>query len=222
MPEFVVEFDRRTDAEDDRLDASAYHRNFAPMRDVLRRLLHDKAGHVVEIGSGTGQHVVGFAEALPALTWWPSDPNPRHLKSIEAWRRHAQSTNVAPPFAFDAGNPEARLEGEGMPPQQLAAIITMNVIHIAPWQVCEGILSFAGRCLAIGGMLVFYGPFKRGGEHTAPSNEAFDASLRRENPQWGVRDLEAVGAAAGASGLRLNEVVEMPANNLTLVFERAG
>ena len=88
LPEFVVEFDHRIDAADDRLDAAAYHRNFAPMLAVLRRVLGDRSGHVLEIGSGTGQHVVGFAEALSAFTWWPTDPNPNHLKSIKAWRRH--------------------------------------------------------------------------------------------------------------------------------------
>lgn len=222
MPEFVVEFDRRIDAADERLDAPAYHRNFAPMLAVLQRVLHDRSGHVLEIGSGTGQHVVGFAKALPTLTWWPTDPNPNHLKSIEEWRRHSGIANVAPPFALDVVDPEARLDGEGKPPAALAAIISMNVIHIAPWSVCEGIMSIANLYLVNGGLLALYGPFKRGGGHTAPTNAAFDESLRRENPQWGVRDLEAVEVLAIACGLHLSEVVEMPANNLTLVFGRDG
>jgi hypothetical protein len=159
---------------------------------------------------------VGFAEALPTLIWWPTDPNPNHLRSIEAWRRHTGMANVAPPFALDVVDPEARLDGEGRPPEALAAVISMNVIHIAPWSVCEGIMRIAGRHLVNGGFVGLYGPFKRGGEHTSPSNAAFDASLRRENPQWGVRDLEAVEDAAIACGLHLSEVVEMPANNLTL------
>jgi hypothetical protein len=98
----------------------------------------------------------------------------------------------------------------------------MNVIHIAPWSVCEGIMRMAGRDLSSGGLLVLYGPFKRGGAHTAPSNAAFDASLRRENPQWGVRDVQEIEVAVATCGLRLSEVVEMPANNLTVVFERTG
>ena len=220
MPEFVVEFDRRLDAADDRLDAAAYHRNFEPMLAVLQRVLRNRSGHVMEIGSGTGQHVVGFAEALPTLIWWPTDPN--HLKSIEAWRRHTGMANVAPPFALDVVDPEARLDGEGRPPEALAAIISMNVIHIAPWSVCEGIMRIAGSRLVNGGFVGLYGPFKRGGEHTAPGNAAFDASLRRENSKWGVRDLEAVEEAAIAYGLHLSEVVEMPANNLTLVLERGA
>jgi hypothetical protein len=223
MPEFVTEFDCRVDAVDDRLDAAAYHRNFEPMLDVLRRVLSDRSGHVLEIGSGTGQHVVGFAKAMPTLTWQPTDRNPNHLKSIEAWRRQSGLANVAPPFALDATDPETWFGGEGRPPvQALAAIVSMNVIHIAPWLVCEGIMRIAGRDLSSGGSLVLYGPFRREGEHTAPSNAAFDASLRRENPQWGVRDVQEVEAAATARGLRFSEVVEMPANNLTLVFERAG
>ena len=222
VPEFVVEFDRRIDAADERLDAPAYHRNFAPMLAVLQRVLRYRSGHVLEIGSGTGQHVVGFAKALPTLTWWPTDPNPNHLRSIEGWRAHSGMANVAPPFALDVVDPEARLDGEGRPPEALAAIISMNVIHLAPWSVCEGIMRIAGRDLSRGGFLLLYGPFRRGGEHTAPSNAAFDASLRRENPQWGVRDVQEVEAAATARGLLLSEVVEMPANNLTLVFERAG
>lgn len=221
MPEFVVEFDRRIDAADDRLDAAAFHRNFEPMLAVLRRVLRDRSGYVLEIGSGTGQHVVGFAEAMPQVTWQPTDLNPNHLKSIEAWRRQSGVVNVAPPFALDATDPDTWLGGTGRPPvQTLAAIVSMNVIHIAPWSVCEGILHIARRDLSNGGLLVLYGPFKRGGEHTAPSNAAFDASLRQENPLWGVRDVGEVEEAAG--GLRLGDIVEMPANNLTLVFERAG
>ena len=221
MPEFVTEFGRRIDAADDRLDGAAYHRNFSPILAVLQRVLRDRSGDVLEVGSGTGQHVVGFAEAMPAFTWWPTDLNPNHLRSIEAWRRHSGVANVASPFALDAADPDARLAGEGRPPA-LAALFSMNVIHIAPWSVCGGILRIAGDRLTVGGLLVLYGPFKRGGEHTAPSNAAFDASLLRENLEWGVRDVEAVQAAAAARGLRLGEIVEMPANNLTLVFERSG
>jgi SAM-dependent methyltransferase len=222
MPEFVVEFDQRIDAADDRLDAAAFHRNFEPMLAVLQRVLSGRSGQVLEIGSGTGQHVVEFAKAMPALTWQPTDLNSNHLKSIEAWRRQSGVTNIAPPFALDATDPETWLGGKGRPPSQaLAAIVSMNVIHIAPWSVCEGIMRIAGRDLLKGGLLVLYGPFKRGGEHTAPSNAAFDASLRQENPLWGVRDVQELEVAAAERGLRLTEVVEMPANNLTLVFERA-
>ncbi len=222
MPEFVKEFDRgmATDADDERLDAPAFHRNVHPMSAVLQRWLAGRSGDVLEIGSGTGQHVIAFAKAMPALTWWPSDPNPRHLKSIAAWSAQSGLANVAPPFALDAANPAESLGGEGRPPvRTLTAIVSMNVIHIAPWRVCEGILRIAGLHLAPGGLLFLYGPFKRGGRHTAPSNEAFDASLRHENPEWGVRDVADVEKEAGGRGLGLAEIAEMPANNLTLVFE---
>jgi SAM-dependent methyltransferase len=220
VPEFVVEFDQKADGTDDRLDAAAYHRNFAPVLAVLQRLLGERSGHVLEIGSGTGQHVVGFARALPALTWWPTDPNASHLRSIAAWRLHSGLPNVAPPFALDVADPGARLEGEGRPPGALTAIVVVNVLHIAPWSVSEGILRIAGRSLGPDGILAVYGAFRRGGAHTAPSNAAFDASLRQENPAWGVRDVEAVAEIAGAQGLGLREIVGMPANNLTLVLSR--
>jgi len=155
MPEFVIEFGRKIGAVDDRLDAAAFHRNFEPLLAVLRRVLSDRSGHVLEIGSGTGQHVVGFAAAMPALTWQPTDLNPNHLKSIEAWRQQSGVANIAPPFALDATDPETWLGGDGRPPvQALAAIVSMNVIHIAPWSVCEGIMQMAGRDLSSGGLLV--------------------------------------------------------------------
>ena len=218
MPEFVVEFDSKINAADDRLDGAAYHRNFEPIRVVLQRFLGDRVGHVLEIGSGTGQHIVGFAEAMPRLTWWPTDPNLNHLKSIEAWRQHSGTANVASPFALDVEHPEGLLDGDGRPPTPLTAIVSINVIHIAPWSVCEGIMRLAGQSLMIGGLVFLYGPFKLAGKHTAPSNAAFDESLRRENPQWGVRDVDDVQRVAVECGLRLSDVVEMPANNLTLVF----
>jgi len=130
MAEFVVEFGRKIGAADDRLDAGAFHRNFEPVMAVLRRVLGGRSGHVLEIGSGTGQHVIGFAAAMPALTWQPTDLNPNHLKSIEAWRQQSGVANIAPPFALDATDPETWLGGDGRPPvQALAAIVSMNVIH---------------------------------------------------------------------------------------------
>ncbi len=221
MPDFAAAFHKRAGEEptDARLDAPTFHRNFEPVRAVLERFLKERSGHALEIGSGTGQHVVGFAKAFPALTWWPSDPNPDHRRSIAAWRDHIGVPNVMAPLALDASR-GALPSGEGAPPGALAAVVSMNVIHISPWAVCEGIARIAGRHLEPGGFLFLYGPFRRGGVHTAPSNAAFDASLRNANPEWGVRDLESVQALAAENGLRLHEVVEMPANNLTLVFRR--
>jgi SAM-dependent methyltransferase len=217
MPEFVVEFGRKVEAGDDRLDAAAYHRNFAPMLAVLETLLAGRSGDVLEIGSGTGQHVAGFARALPALTWWPTDPNANHLRSIAAWTRHSGLANVSAPLPLDAADPDP---GAGLP-DRFAAIVSMNVLHIAPWTVAEGILGLARQRLADDGILALYGPFHRDGAPTSPGNAAFDASLRAENPAWGVRDVEAVADAARAAGLRLDDIVQMPANNLTLILRRA-
>jgi hypothetical protein len=205
-------FDRDLQTEvDGRLDAPAFHRNVEPVLAVLRRCLTGRSGDALEIGSGTGQHVVAFARALPALTWWPTDPHPAHRRSIDAWRADSGLANIRPAVSLDA------VEGEP-PARELSAIVSMNVIHIAPWRVCEGIMRIAGESLAPSGRMFLYGPFKRDGAHTAPSNAGFDAMLRRQDAEWGVRDLEAVAAAAAKRGLRIAEIVEMPANNQTLVF----
>lgn len=210
-------FDRQLDTKaDGRLDAPAFHRNIEPMLAVLRRVLAGRSGDVLEIGSGTGQHVTRYAAAFPALTWHPSDISRRNLESIEAWRRHDGLENLRPPVALDATDADAE------PPGTLQAVISMNVIHIAPIAVCEGIMRLAGRRLAADGRLILYGPFKRDGQHTAPSNEAFDAMLREQNREWGVRDLGEVEQVAEGRGLRIVEIVEMPANNLVVIFRRAA
>jgi hypothetical protein len=177
---------------------------------------------VVEAGSGTGQHAVDFARRSPEITWWPSDLNAQHLKSIGAWRAHAGLANIRPPLQIDLSDPAwCRQMHDGSGPGKLLAVFCANVIHIAPWRVAEGLFAGAGRYLRADGRLFLYGPFKRDGQHTAASNAAFDASLRESNPEWGVRDIADVEALAGAAGLALIETAEMPANNLTLVFGRA-
>jgi SAM-dependent methyltransferase len=223
MAEYIVEFgkDGGRRETDGRLDAPAFHRNHAAIGGVLERLLSGKSGDALEVGSGTGQHVVEFARRLPQVTWWPSDLNDNHLASIEAWRRHSQSPNIRPPQRIDVSDPAwgASMKDQGGP-AELLAVFCANVIHIAPWPVAEGLVAGAGRCLRPGGMLLLYGPFKRDGRHTVDSNEAFDASLRQGNPEWGVRDVEAVERLADRAGLSLAEIADMPANNLTLVFSR--
>jgi SAM-dependent methyltransferase len=222
--EYVVEFgkDGRPVPPDGRLDAPAFHRNHQAIWAVLRQFLAGKSGDVVEAGSGTGQHVVEFARDVPDTVWWPSDLNERHLKSIEAWRVHAALPNIRRPLRIDLSDfrwcPEMH---DGSGPGELLAVFCANVIHIAPWRVAEGLLAGAGRYLRADGRLFLYGPFKRRGEHTAPSNAAFDKSLREKDPEWGVRDIEDMKKLAGSAGLVLAEIVEMPANNLILVFERS-
>src|ERR1700736_2408847 len=224
MAEYVVEFgkDGRPVSPDGRLDAPAFHRNHEAIWTVLQPFLAGKFGDVVETGSGTRQPVCDFARRSPEITWWPSDLNEQHLKSIAAWRAHAELPNIRPPLRIDLTDPIWCPEmHEGNGPGELLAVFCANVIHIAPWHVAEGLFAGAGRYLRSDGRLFLYGPFKRGGKHTAVSNAVFDASLREGNPGWGVRDIEAVEGLAASAGLLLEEIAEMPANNLTLVFGRS-
>jgi SAM-dependent methyltransferase len=224
MAEYVVEFgkDGGSRQTDGRLDAPAFHRNHLAIRGTLDRYLTGRSGNALEVGSGTGQHVVEFARQFPQVTWWPSDLNDNHLASIEAWRRHSELANIRSALRLDVSDPAwgDAVKGKGGP-GELLAVFCANVIHIAPWQVAEGLVAGAGHALRDGGMLFLYGPFKRGGRHTADSNAAFDASLRQGNSEWGVRDIDDVEALANRAGLSLVETGDMPANNLTLVFRRA-
>jgi hypothetical protein len=223
MAEYVVEFgkDGRPAEPDGRLDAPAFHRNHQAIWAVLQPFLAGKSGDVVEAGSGTGQHVVDFARRSPEITWWPSDLNEQHLKSIAAWRAHAGLANIRPPLRIDLSDPAwCSQMHDGSGPGELLAVFCANVIHIAPWRVAEGLFAGAARYLRADGRLFLYGPFKRDGKHTAPSNAAFDASLRDRNPEWGVRDIADLEKLAGGAGLVLIEIAEMPANNLVLVFAR--
>jgi SAM-dependent methyltransferase len=225
MAEYVVEFgkDGRPVEPDGRLDAAAFHRNHAPIWAVLQKFLAGKSGDVLEAGSGTGQHVVHFAKHTPGITWWPSDLNERHLKSIEAWRAYAGLPNIRPPQRIDLTDPawSSAMQASGGP-AELLAVFCANVIHIAPWRVAEGLFAGAGRYLRADGRLFLYGPFKRDGKHTAMSNAVFDTSLRQQDAEWGVRDIADVEKLAATVGLVLVETVPMPANNLILVFGRTA
>ncbi len=223
MAEYVVEFgkDGGPVEPDGRLDAPAFHRNHQAIWAVLQPFLAGKSGDVVEAGSGTGQHVIDFARRSPEITWWPSDLNDQHLKSIAAWRAHAGLANIRPPLRIDLSDPVwCSQMHDGSGPGQLLAVFCANVIHIAPWRVAEGLFAGAGHYLRADGRLFLYGPFKRDGKHTALSNAAFDASLRDRDPEWGVRDIADLEKLAAGAGLVLIEIAEMPANNLVLVFAR--
>lgn len=224
MAEFVVEFgkDGRPVEADGRLDAGAFHRNHAPIWAVLEKFLAGQSGDVVEVGSGTGQHVVHFATHAPRITWWPSDLNENHLKSIEAWRAHAGLANIRRPLRIDLTDPAwCPQMHDGSGPAGLLAVFCANVVHIAPWRVAEGLFAGAARYLRTDGRLFLYGPFKREGRHTALSNAVFDTSLREQNPEWGVRDIADLEKLAEAVGLALIETTEMPANNMILAFARS-
>lgn len=197
---------------DPRRYAPATLRNREPILGVLRVVLPG-TGTVLEVASGTGEHAVFLAHALPALVWQPSDPDPGNRASIAAWTAATGIRTVRPPLALDAAAAD-------WPVERADAVICINMIHIAPWPACLGLMRGAARLLPSGGPLYLYGPFRRGGLHTAPSNEAFDAGLREQDPAWGVRDLEAVTEAAAREGLLPDRVVEMPANNLSVVFRK--
>ena len=192
--------------------AAPAERNKGPILEVLRAVLPAK-GSVLEIASGTGQHVVHFAAALGGLLWLPSDPDPERREIIAARIAAAALPNVAPPHALDVHQP--------WPLQApVTAIVCINMIHIAPTTATAALLEGARRWLDPEGarVLYLYGPFRERGVHTAPSNEAFDASLRERNPAWGVRDLDAVSAQAAALGFERTRLTAMPANNRSVVY----
>jgi hypothetical protein len=193
--------------------APATNRNRQPILDVLRPRLPDD-GLVLEVASGSGEHVAHFAAALPHLVFQPSDPNDAARASIDDWALTSGLANIRPAMALDA-------EAEAWPIERAAAVLCSNMIHIAPWQATVGLIAGAARVLPADGPLYLYGPYRRAGRHTAPSNDAFDRDLRERNPAWGVRDLEAVTELAAAHGFEAPEVIDMPANNLSLVFRRS-
>ena len=200
--------------KDGELESPAAERNKQPILDAIRRWLPE-AGTVVEIASGTGQHIVHFARAVPDLVWQPTEPDERLLAATAQRVSAAALSNLRAPLRLDV------LDGEWSV-RHADSVICINMIHIAPWTATEALIAGAARVLARGGPLCLYGPFRREGRHTAPSNEAFDQSLRARNRDWGVRDLDDVARCATQHRFELAEVVSMPANNLTVVFTRVA
>jgi SAM-dependent methyltransferase len=196
------------------LTSPSVARNRDPILSVLRRVL-PPTGKVLEIASGTGEHAVHFAAALPHLIWQPTDHDEYTLKSIAAHRATSGLPNLLAPLVLDAAAPE-------WPVGRADAIVAINMVHISAWQATQGLMVGAGRILSPGGVLYLYGAYKENGAHTTPSNEAFDQDLRRRNPEWGIREVETVADLAREHGLDLVERVQMPANNLSLVFRRLG
>ena len=198
--------------DDVRLHAPSAARNRDPILAVLQRFLPAR-GVVLELASGSGEHTMHFAQALPALAFQPSDPDPQARASIDAWAASAGLLNVRPALALD-------VTAQPWPIDAADAVLCINMIHIAPWEAAVGLVSGAAALLPPDGLLYLYGPYRRNGGHTAPSNEAFDRSLRERNPAWGIRDLEAVAELAAAHGFAPPEVEQMPANNLSLIFSK--
>lgn len=192
--------------------APAAERNREPILEVLRRVL-PRDGVVLEIASGTGQHAAFFSANLPSLRWQPSDPSPEALSSIRTWVEDEARENLLPPLELDV----CMLR---WPIDSAAAIICINMIHICPWETTEALFQGARALLHVGAPLVTYGPYRLGGEHTAPSNAAFDESLRSRDARWGIRDIDELSALAARTQLALEERIEMPANNMCLVWRR--
>lgn len=199
---------------DHRRSAPHVARNAGPIAEILAGILPAR-GLVLEVASGTGEHILHFAHEFPHLLWQPSDPDPAALRSAEAWRAESGLFNLLPAVSLDARAAE-------WPVLQADAIICINMIHISPWSATAGLMRGAGRLLADGEPLYLYGPYRRDDVETAPSNEAFDESLRARDPDWGLRALEEVAAEAAKHGLQLDRVVEMPANNISAIFRKSG
>ena len=197
--------------------APATERNREAILAVLHRHLPDE-GTVLEIASGTGQHAVFFAQHLTPRHWLPTDMDVTNLASIAVWRAEANLANLLPPHKLDVRDPTWPIASDL--PAPVTAIVNINMLHISPWSCCEALLAGATEILDHGAVVMIYGPFKRDGLHTAPSNAAFDEQLRSQDPEWGVRDLEAVAEVAAEQGLACQKVIEMPANNLSVVFDK--
>lgn len=219
---------------DNRQFAPATLRNREPILEVLLEVL-PPSGTILEIASGTGEHAVFFAPRLQPRQWLPSDPNPLALDSITAWQQHDPAPNLATPITIDVMKPDWSSDPnlskalQNHPQNQemsensvITSIVNINMIHISPWEACLGLMVGAKNLLPLGGILYLYGPFQQNGQHTSPSNIEFDASLRSQNPAWGVRNLEEVVTVAKAQNLQLQQIFPMPANNLSVIFQKVS
>ncbi len=197
---------------DGRIVSPSAERNKVPITELLMRVL-PKQGNVLEISSGTGQHVLHFAQAMPHIRWQPTEQDADCLKSIASWLAPAPLPNVNAPMHLD-------VHDKVWPVGEVVAVVCLNMIHIAPPSATEALLRGAGKVIYSGGILFLYGPYRRQGRHTSVTNEAFDELLRAKNPEWGVRNLEDIALLAASEGLELQEIHDMPANNLALVLRK--
>jgi hypothetical protein len=209
-------FDREADG---RIHSQMVERNAKPVIDGLSPFLGAHNGNALEIGSGTGQHVIAFSRAFPNLRWTPSEPDSVHRASIDAWRDH-ENAETNPAIGIDAAADWAD-QPELATIRPLKLILSLNVIHISAFQLAGGIVNGASKTLTSGGLLAFYGPFKENGAHTGDGNAAFDTRLRADNPAWGVRDVAEIAELGQAVGLSQIALLEMPANNRILILEKS-
>lgn len=192
-------------------------RNTGPILEILKQQL-PASGRALEIASGTGQHVVAFARRHREISWQPSDPEAGARASIAAWSQQAGLKNLEPPLDIDVT--QERWPGPGALEKPFDAVLAINLIHIAPWAACAGLLRGAGELLGAGGLLFLYGPYRKDGMHTAESNVRFEAWLQAQNPEYGVRDIADVAREARKHGLRLDDALPMPANNFSLILRK--
>ncbi len=197
---------------DGRIVSPSAERNKGPIAEILMRTLPAQ-GEVLEVSSGTGQHVLHFAEVMPHIRWQPTERDPDSLKSIASWLGQTPPPNVNAPLRLDVYD-------ASWPAHDVAAVVCINMIHIAPRSAAEALLRGAGNVIAPGGIMFLYGPYRRQGRHTSPSNQAFDEQLKARNREWGVRNLEDVVHLASTVSLELEQTHDMPANNLAVVFRK--
>ncbi|MEZ5893170.1 MAG: DUF938 domain-containing protein [Parvularculaceae bacterium] len=206
----------KREAKGAKLFSPSTARNREPIREAFLTLM-PRAGKILEVGAGTGEHAACLAAALPQAQWLTGDPDAAARASIAAWIADAALPNLSGPHAIDVTQGEWGVEDDA----PFDGLVSINMIHIAPFTAAEGLFAGAGRLLRKGGKLFLYGPFSRNGVHSAPSNEAFDASLKSRDARWGVRDLERdLAPLAQKNSLELEAVVEMPANNLSVAFRK--
>ncbi|MEO0695120.1 MAG: DUF938 domain-containing protein [Pseudomonadota bacterium] len=208
-------------SEEDRLFSPSAARNRDVIWEAFIKLM-PPTGTIWEVGSGTGEHCVHIASVAKGLNWWPSDPDPQSRRSIAAWARDLNLQSVLAPLEIDVTRSGWTTQFKAVGADAPVGIVSINMIHIAPFEAAKGLISGAGEALTPGGRLFLYGPFSRDGQHTAPSNADFDASLKSRDPSWGVRDLERdIMPLARQAGLAFVEAIAMPANNLSVVFEQS-
>ncbi len=204
------------DNHDPRLQhAPSATRNSAVILEILKEHLPE-TGRALEIASGSGQHAAAFAIAFPRIDWFPSDPDERARISIAAWSRNIAAENLNPPLDIDVTGALWHGGVEG----PFNALLAINMVHITPWAVTVGLLRGAGELLVRDGLLYLYGPYRRDGAHTAQSNVKFDEWLKGQNEEWGVLDMGEVERQAEVNALHLDKVIDMPANNFSLIFRK--
>jgi hypothetical protein len=217
----MVDVEKEVNNISDRINTPAFHRNYSYIIEVLKSELRFARGNILEIASGSGQHAVMFANTFPRIIFWPSDLNPDHIRSIEAWRSDVTASNLESAFMLDVLEEDWGIGQSDRPPDVLDAIININMVHITPIETAKNLFKMSSKHLGNTGQLFLYGPFMKGGKHTAPSNAEFHERLQASDPTWGLRDIEEVSAFANSNQLILNQLVPMPANNFILIFKHS-